>query len=263
MNIATWNVNSLKIRFDQVIDFLLKNNIDILCLQETKIIDDNFPHEEFSKFGYQSYFYGQKTYNGVAIISRYKAIEVTYGIKNYIDEQKRVVSITVNVNNFDLRIICVYCPNGQSLESDKFKYKMEWFSHLTTFIHNELSNYNHLIVLGDYNIAPSDDDVYDKDIWQNTILVSKDERKSFANLISLGLNDLFNKFYQPPKSFTWWDYRNYSFVKNNGLRIDHILASNDINAICESFNINIEMRKKERPSDHAPVSIRLKLDKIS
>ncbi|AFZ82777.1 exodeoxyribonuclease III [Candidatus Kinetoplastidibacterium crithidiae] len=258
MNIATWNVNSLKIRFNQVLDFLVKNNIDILCLQETKLIDDNFPHEEFNRLGYQSYCYGQKTYNGVAIISKYKAIEVSYGIKNYIDEQKRVISITVNVNNFDLRIICIYCPNGQSLESDKFRYKMEWFYHLNTFIYNELENHKNLILLGDYNIAPSDDDVYDTNIWQNTILVSKDERTAFTNLINLGLNDLFNKFDQPKKSFTWWDYRNYSFLKNNGLRIDHILASNSVQSVCESFNIDIEMRKKERPSDHAPVSIRIK-----
>ncbi|WBF65804.1 MAG: exodeoxyribonuclease III [Candidatus Kinetoplastibacterium crithidii] len=259
MNIATWNVNSLKVRLNQVLDFIVENNIDVLCLQETKIVDDNFPHEEFGRLGYQSYCYGQKTYNGVAIISKHKAIEISYGIKNYMDAQKRVISISLNVNNSNLRVICIYCPNGQSLESDKFQYKMEWLFHLNTFIYNELSNHKNLILLGDYNIAPDDDAVYDKKIWQNTILVSEDERKAFNNLINLGLNDLFNKFYHPPKSFTWWDYRNYSFIKNNGLRIDHILASNAVESICESFKIHVEMRKKERPSDHAPVSIGLKI----
>ncbi|AGF46838.1 exodeoxyribonuclease III [Candidatus Kinetoplastibacterium desouzaii TCC079E] len=259
MNIATWNVNSLRLRLPQIINWLLINNIDILCLQETKTPDDKFPYDAFEEVGYKSYFYGQKSYNGVAIISKYEALEVSYGLKDYDNEQKRVISITIK-NNISIRIICIYCPNGQSLESNKFIYKRQWFNKLNEFLVEELLKYPNLILLGDYNIAPTDADVHDPNIWKNTILVSDEERSFFKELINIGLYDLFREFKQPSSLFSWWDYRNLSFIKNKGLRIDHILASKSIVNLCKSCFIDKTPRKNKQPSDHTPVLINLEIN---
>ncbi len=249
MKIATWNVNSLKVRLPHLLDWLAANQPDVVCLQETKSEDKNFPQAELQAAGYHSVFSGQKTYNGVAILSRAPAGEVQYGIPGFADEQKRVVAATLD----DVRIVCVYVPNGQEVGSDKYAYKLGWLEALTAWLQDEMRKYPKLALLGDYNIAPEDRDVYDPVAWQGNVLVSEPEREQFRNLERLGLRDSFRMFEQPDKSYSWWDYRMMAFRRNMGLRIDHILISSALQ--CASCIIDKAPRKLERPSDHTPVVV--------
>jgi exodeoxyribonuclease-3 len=249
MRIATWNVNSLKVRLPQVLDWLDRHRPDALCLQELKLEDAKFPQAEIQSAGYSAVFFGQKTYNGVAILSREPAANVVCGIAGFDDEQRRVISADVG----GVRLICAYVPNGQSLDSDKYRYKLGWLSAFSAWVERELAEHPRLAVLGDYNIAPEDRDVHDPKVWEGQVLVSPSERDAFRRLIQLGLSDSFRLFDQPENSYTWWDYRMNGFKRNLGLRIDHILLSPGLTAACASCSIDLEPRRHERPSDHAPV----------
>ncbi len=248
MKLVTWNVNSLNVRLPHVVEWLKTHQPDALCLQEIKMEDAKFPREAIESLGYQVVFDGQKTYNGVAIISRSAPLDVTRGIAGHADAQKRVISATID----GVRVICVYIPNGQSLESDKYQYKLGWLAALHAWLEGELQNYPDLALLGDYNIAPDDRDVHDPKAWVGQVLVSEPERDAFRGLQALGLADSFRLFDQPDKSFTWWDYRMNGFKRNLGLRIDHVLLSQSLAARCSASTIDIEPRKLERPSDHTP-----------
>ena len=255
MKLVAWNVNSLKVRLPQLLDFLVTRQPDVVCLQETKLTDDKFPTAEIEAAGYCVTFVGQKTYNGVAIVSRSEPTDVQLGIPNLEDEQKRVIAATVD----GVRVVCVYCPNGQSLDSDKYPYKLAWFDALATWLKDELVRHPKLAVLGDYNVAPEDRDVHDPEAWKDCVLVSAPERDRFRALLALGLKDSFRLFDQPEKTFSWWDYRMMGFRRNHGLRIDHILLSEPLAAACTSSTIDRDMRKLERPSDHAPVVAEINL----
>jgi len=249
MRIATWNVNSFKVRLPHVLDWLATNQPDVLCLQELKQEDSQFPLAALQEAGYQAIFSGQKTYNGVAILSKSAATDVQSGIPDFPDEQKRVIAATVE----GIRIVCVYIPNGQSLDSDKYQYKLSWLAALQKWLKDELVKFPKLALLGDYNIAPDDRDVYDPQAWAGNILVSDAEREAFHGLEQLGLHDSFRLFEQPEKSYSWWDYRMMAFRRNMGLRIDHILLSAPLVQSCTACTIDRAPRKLERPSDHAPV----------
>ncbi len=249
MKLAAWNVNSLKVRLPQLLDFLATRQPTVACLQETKLEDINFPRAEIEAAGYQVAFAGQKTYNGVAILSKMPLADVQVGIPGFEDEQKRVLAATVG----DVRAVCVYIPNGQSVDSDKYQYKLKWLAALTTWLADELKQHPRLALLGDYNIAPEDRDVHDPVLWKDQVLCSGPEREAFRKLLALGLKDSFRLFEQPEKSFSWWDYRMLGFRRNHGLRIDHILLSEPLATSCTESRIDRDMRKLERPSDHAPV----------
>ena len=253
MKLATWNVNSLKVRLPQVLDWLAANPVDVLCLQETKQPDSDFPQAELQAAGYHSLFSGQKTYNGVAILSRAPASDAQTGIPGFADEQKRVIAATFD----SVRVVCVYVPNGQSVDSDKYQYKLAWLTALRGWLKQELARHPKLALLGDYNIAPEDRDVYDPAAWQGNVLVSEPERQEFRDLLQLGLHDGFRLFEQPDKSYSWWDYRMMAFRRNRGLRLDHILVSEALAAQCRGCVIDKAPRKLERPSDHTPVILEL------
>ncbi len=249
MKIATWNVNSLKVRLPQVLDWLNLHQPDALCLQELKLEDKDFPRAEIEAAGYQAVFAGQKTYNGVAILSREAVQDASVGIPGYMDEQKRVLAATLN----GMRLVCVYVPNGQSVDSDKYQYKLQWLAALAAWLKDELTRYPRLVVLGDYNIAPEDRDVHDPKAWEGQVLCSEPEREAFRKLLQIGLHDSFRLFPQTEGAFTWWDYRMNAFRRKRGLRIDHILLSDALAPACTSCVVDIAPRKLERPSDHAPV----------
>lgn len=249
MKLAAWNVNSLKVRLPQLLDFLSTRQPDVVCLQETKLEDHAFPCADIEAAGYQVAFCGQKTYNGVALLSKTTLADVQAGIPDFVDEQKRVIAASVG----DVRVVCIYVPNGQSVESDKYQYKLKWLAALNEWLRKELARNHRLAVLGDYNIAPEDRDVHDPELWRGQILCSEPERAAFGKLLALGLTDSFRLFEQPEKSFSWWDYRAAGFRRNLGLRIDHILLSEPLAAQCTASTIDRDMRKLERPSDHAPV----------
>ncbi|HEY8888229.1 MAG TPA: exodeoxyribonuclease III [Gallionella sp.] len=253
MKLATWNVNSLKVRLPQVLDWLAANPIEVLCLQETKQQDADFPEDELQAAGYHSVFIGQRTYNGVAILSREPASDVQTGIPGFEDEQKRVIAATFG----DLRVVCVYIPNGQSIDSDKYQYKLGWLRALHDWLKQELVRYPKLVLLGDYNIAPEDRDVHDPAAWVGNVLVSEPERDAFRALQALGLKDSYRLFEQPEKTFSWWDYRMMAYRRNMGMRIDHILISEPLVPQCKSCVIDKAPRKLERPSDHTPVVVEL------
>ena len=253
MKIATWNVNSLKVRLPHVLEWLAQNQPDVLCLQETKQEDVNFPMAVLNAAGYQTTFSGQKTYNGVAILSSAAQENIQVGIPEFEDQQKRVLAVTVQ----GVRVVNVYIPNGQSLDSDKYQYKLRWLQALTAWLEAEVKAHPQLILLGDYNIAPEDRDVHDPAAWVGQVLVSEPERAAFQGLIRLGLQDSFRLFEQAEKSFSWWDYRMNAFRRNLGLRIDHILVSTPLVSSCKAVHIDREIRKGERPSDHVPVMLEL------
>jgi exodeoxyribonuclease III len=256
MKIATWNVNSLTVRLPQVLDWLALHQPDALCLQETKLTDDKFPHTELQAAGYVSACFGQKTYNGVALLTRLVVDDVVKNITGFDDPQARVIAGTLQ----DVRVISVYVPNGQTTDSDKFIYKLRWLTALREWLANQLLVYPRLVVLGDYNIAPNDDDVHDPAAWAGQVLCTPEEREHFSHLLQLGLHDAFRLFEQAPKSWSWWDYRNLAFRKNQGLRIDHILVSNALRSSVNTCTIDKLTRKNERPSDHAPVWAKFKFD---
>jgi len=249
LRIATWNVNSLKVRLPHVLDWIARHSPDIVCLQELKLDDASYPHGPIEAAGYQSAVSGQKTYNGVAILARHPLAQIEAGIPGFEDPQKRVVSATVG----QTRVICAYVPNGQSVGSDKYEYKLRWLAAFGRWLRDELSRHARLVVAGDYNIAPDDRDVYDPKAWEGQVLCSEPERDAFRGLLALGLTDGFRLFDQPAKSFSWWDYRMNGFRRNLGLRIDHILLSQELAHQCARCNIDLEPRRLERPSDHAPV----------
>lgn len=249
MKIAAWNVNSLKVRLPHLTDWLAKARPDIACLQELKLEDAKFPRTELQAAGYHAACAGQKTYNGVAILSRTPLSEVSVGIPGFDDEHKRVIAATIG----GVRVVCVYCPNGQAVGSEKYQYKLRWFGALKDFLALELQRYPELAVAGDFNIAPEDRDVHDPKAWEGQIHVSELERAALRELVNLGLKDSFRLFEQPEKSFSWWDYRMLGFRRNAGLRIDHILVTPALAKRCTSSSIDKEPRKLERPSDHAPV----------
>ena len=253
MKLATWNVNSLNVRLPHVLDWLRDNPIDALCLQETKQEDSKFPYDDLKLAGYHAIHNGQKTYNGVAILSRHAMSDVEYGITGFEDEQSRVISATIN----GIRVVCVYIVNGQAVDSEKYEYKMCWLEALIIWLAGELIKYPNLVLLGDYNIAPEDRDCHDPAAWIGQILVSPRERELFTKLTQLGLHDSFRLFEQPEKSFSWWDYRMMGFRRNFGMRIDHILVSDALKDKCLSCVIDKAPRKLERPSDHTPVVLTL------
>ena len=249
VKIATWNVNSLKVRLPQVLDWLAANTPDVLCLQETKLTDDNFPAEAIEDAGYHVVYAGEKTYNGVAILSRDPATDIVTDPPGLDDEQRRVLAVSCN----GLRILNLYVVNGQEVGSDKYAWKLEWLSRISRYVDSQLKLHDHLVVLGDFNIAPEDRDVHDPDAWHERILCSTPERRALGALMDLGLVDTFRLFEQEDKSFSWWDYRAAGFRRNLGLRIDLILASHSLAAGCTACRIDKEPRRLERPSDHAPV----------
>jgi exodeoxyribonuclease-3 len=249
MKIATWNVNSLKVRLTHVLDWLAIEQPEVLCLQETKQEDKAFPYDEIGAAGYHAVHNGQKTYNGVAILSKQPLSEVVRDIEGLDDPQKRVIAATVN----GIRIVCAYIPNGQAVDSEKYGYKLNWLDALQKWLRTEIAQHPKLALLGDYNIAPEDRDVHDPVAWKGQVLCSEPERAAFNKLVELGLSDAFRLFEQAEKSFSWWDYRMMGFRRNHGLRIDHIMLTGPLATVCRSCRIDREPRKLERPSDHAPV----------
>ena len=253
MKLATWNINSLTVRLPQVLDWLAANPVDVLALQELKLTDDKFPTDAFAQAGYASQCFGQKTYNGVALLSRAPAVDVVKNIPGFSDDMARVISATVD----GVRVVGAYFPNGQEPGSDKFEYKMNWLKGLRDWIRQELLAHPHLVLMGDYNITFDDLDVWDPEGMRDQIHCTEEERYHLRALIALGLHDSFRLFAQPPKSFSWWDYRNAGFRRNQGLRIDHILVSNALKPLVKSCVIDKTPRKNERPSDHAPVVVEI------
>ncbi len=249
MKLATWNVNSLKVRLPQVLAWAGKQRPDVLCLQETKLEDVNFPRAEIEAAGYRVLFSGQKTYNGVAILSREPATGTVTAIPAFPDEQKRVLAATIG----GVRIACLYVPNGESVGSEKYQYKLRWLSAAREWLKDEISRNARLAVLGDFNVAPEARDVHDPELWEGKVLFSEPERAALRHLEEIGLSDAFRLFDQPAGAFTWWDYRMNGFRRKRGLRIDHILLSEPLAKQCTSCTIDIEPRGAERPSDHAPV----------
>lgn len=249
MKIATWNVNSLRVRLPHVLDWLERESPDVLALQETKTEDAKFPLAELAAAGYQAVFSGQKTYNGVAVLSRVPAVDTLTDLPGLDDPQRRILAVTID----GCRIVDLYVPNGSAVGSDKYAYKLDWLGRVRDWLRIERERFPRLVVLGDFNIAPEDRDVHDPEAWREKILCSTPEREAFQGLLALGLEDMFRRFEQPERSFTWWDYRMNGFRRNLGLRIDHILASPALAENGRSCRVDIEPRKLERPSDHAPV----------
>ena len=252
MKIASWNVNSLRARQQHALDWLKANPVDAIGLQELKLQDEQFPYAEFEALGYKAAVNGQKTYNGVAILSRHPLEDVVRDLPDQHD-QKRVIAATVQ----GVRIVNVYVPNGQAVGSEKYDYKLRWLASLRDSLRGELAQHPQLAVTGDFNVAPTDADVHDPVAWEGQVLCSPPERSAFGELLKLGLQDAFGLFPRPEQAYTWWDYRQGAFRRNLGLRIDHILVSPGLVTKCLSFQIDKEVRKLERPSDHAPVYITL------
>ena len=253
MKIATWNVNSLSVRLPQVLDWLAANPTDVLALQELKLTDDKFPVAAFTEAGYQAHWFGQKTYNGVALISRSEGVEVVKNIPGFEDDMSRVIAATYG----DVRVIGAYFPNGQAPDSDKFVYKMRWLDALRDWVKGEMARHPNLVLLGDYNITFDALDMWDPIALAGTIHCTDAEREKLQALIDLGLTDSFRLFEQPEKSYSWWDYREFAFRRNRGLRIDHILITEALKARASACVIDRAPRKNERPSDHAPVVLTL------
>jgi exodeoxyribonuclease-3 len=276
IRIAAWNVNSLKVRLPQVLRWLQdqeqqKQAIDALCLQELKLTDDKYPHQELEAAGYLSLAAGQKTYNGVAIIVRKAAlaaiasdVQTTFlkpirNIPGSSDEQQRILAATIPFSGTQpIRLVSAYFPNGQSPDSDKFAYKLDWLNKLQSWLTSELEQSQRLALLGDFNIAPTDEDVHDPKAWEGQNLVSPPERNAFQELLNLGLHDSFRMFAQAPKTYSWWDYRMMGFRRNAGMRIDHILLSEQLKEKCSASIVDKEPRTWEQPSDHAPVIATIK-----
>lgn len=250
MKLAAWNVNSLKVRLPQLLEWLAEKNPDVVCLQETKLDDPHFPRKEIEAAGYQVEFSGQKTYNGVALLSRDPLSDIIRDNPHFPDPQKRLIAAKVN----GIRVVCAYIPNGQAVGSDKYGYKLAWLARLEVWLGELLQADPLLALAGDFNIAPDDRDVHNPTAWAGQILCSDPERDAFRRLLALGLKDSFRLFEQPEKSFSWWDYRMLGFQKNEGLRIDHILLTEPLAQRCHAAGIDRAMRKRERPSDHAPVT---------
>ena len=255
MRLATWNVNSLSVRLPQVLEWLAANPVDVLALQELKMTDDKFPAQAFLDAGYQAQWFGQKTYNGVALLSRTGATDVIKNIPGFDDDMARVITGTVQ----GVRVIGAYFPNGQAPGTEKFEYKMEWLKGLRQWVQAELAQHPQLVLMGDYNITFDDNDVWDPEGLRDQIHCTEEERYHLRALVALGLHDSYRLLPYPPKSFSWWDYRDGGFRRNKGLRIDHILISSALKDRASACTIDKAPRKNERPSDHAPVVLDLNL----
>jgi exodeoxyribonuclease-3 len=255
VKLATWNVNSLKVRLPQVLEWAARHSPDALCLQETKLENPKFPAAEIEAAGYRALHNGQKTYNGVAIVSLNPTSETITEIPGFEDPQRRVLAATIG----GVRVINVYVPNGESTDSDKYQYKLRWLAAFRHWLNAEIKQYPRLAVLGDFNIAPENRDVHDPAAWEGKVLFSVPERTALQELLAAGLKDAFRLFEQPERSYTWWDYRMNAFRRKMGLRIDHILLSEELAKACTACTIDIEPRRNERPSDHAPVIAELNL----
>jgi exodeoxyribonuclease-3 len=255
MKLATWNINSLTVRLPQVLDWLAANPVDVLALQELKMSDDKFPHAAFAEADEQSVCFGQKTYNGVALLSKTPATDIVRNIPGFSDDMARVISA-----NFDpgIRVVGAYFPNGQEPGSDKFDYKLAWIKGLRDWLRTELVAHPHLVLMGDFNITFDDADVWDPEGMRDQIHCTDEERYELNALVALGLHDAHRLFAQPAKSYSWWDYRDFGFRRNHGLRIDHILVSGALKPRVSACWIDKTPRKNERPSDHAPVVVELK-----
>jgi len=249
MKIASWNVNSLRVRLPQVLEWLEDNPVEVLALQETKMVDEDFPFEEIQQAGYQAQYSGQKTYNGVAVLTKQKGSDVVKDIKGLDDPQRRILAVTVD----EVRVLNLYVVNGKEVGSDKYEYKLDWLKKVTAFIKQDLKKYPNYVVLGDFNIAPEDVDVHDPEVWRNKILCSDKEREALSAIIDLGFVDTFRLFDQEVNTYSWWDYRAAGFRRNLGLRIDLILASCSLEGACSFSVVDKAPRSNERPSDHAPV----------
>jgi exodeoxyribonuclease-3 len=249
MQIATWNVNSLRVRIDHLQQWLADHPVDAIALQELKLADEQFPHEPIQALGYRSVHFGQKTYNGVAILARDEPGDVFMGLPDDDDPQRRVIAATIG----GVRLVNVYVPNGQSVDSEKYGYKLAWLERLRGYLAALLARHPRLLVAGDFNIAPEDRDVHDPAAWEGSVHVSPPEREALAKIMALGFTDLFRQFEQPDKTYSWWDYRMGAFRRNHGLRIDLLLASPELAAACNACAIDRATRAWERPSDHAPV----------
>ena len=255
MKIATWNVNSLRVRLPHLLQWLAANQPDIVALQETKVVDEQFPQAELSAAGYYAVFAGQKTYNGVAILSKSPATEVISDIPTLDDPQRRILAATIQ----GIRVVNLYVVNGSEVGSEKYLYKLDWLTKVTAWLQIQAATYPQLVVLGDFNIAPADADVHNPKTWQDKILCSEPERDALSRIQALGIADCFRLFEQTDKSFSWWDYRGGGFRRNQGLRIDLILASAALAERCERCVIDKEPRTWEQPSDHTPVIAEFKL----
>ena len=249
MKVATWNVNSLRVRLPHVLDWLQDNPVDALCLQETKVVDENFPREEIEAAGYQAAFAGQKTYNGVAVLTREPAVDVVTDVPGLDDPDRRILGVTVG----DWRILNLYVVNGKEVGDPKYDHKLHWLSKVAEFVRADLQEHERYVILGDFNIAPADEDVHDPELWRERILCSTPEREALEAIKEAGFEDCFRRFEQEPESFSWWDYRQGAFRRNIGLRIDLILASPAAAALCTACHIDKAPRRLERPSDHTPV----------
>jgi exodeoxyribonuclease-3 len=249
MKIATWNVNSMNVRLPHVLEWLQSHEPDVLVLQEIKQLTENFPSDRLAELGYHSIANGQKTYNGVAVISKTAPSDPVTELPGFEDPQRRVLAATID----GLRVVDLYVPNGSEVGSEKYAYKLEWLDSVRNFLDEEMRAHENLVVLGDFNIAPADEDVYDPEKWGDAILCSPLEREALGRLLDLGLSDIFRKFDQPERTFSWWDYRAAGFRRNAGLRIDLILTSASMTASCTASYVDKEPRAWERPSDHAPV----------
>ena len=257
MQLATWNVNSLGVRLPQVLDWLAAHPVDVLALQELKLTDDKFPADALAQAGYHAAWFGQKTYNGVALLARQPLTDVVKNIPGFEDEQSRVIAATVGQGAQATRVVGAYFPNGQAPGSDKFAYKMRWLQALRDWLAGELAQHPRLVLMGDFNITFDDADVWDPEGLRDTIHCTAEERAHLQALVGLGLHDAHRLFPQPPKSFSWWDYRMLGFQKNRGLRIDHILVSDALKAQATACTIDRAPRKLKQPSDHAPVVLTL------
>ena len=249
MKVATWNVNSMNVRLPHVLEWLQNHEPDVLVLQEIKQLTEKFPVDALAELGYQSIASGQKTYNGVAVVSKTPPADPVTDIPGFEDPQRRVLAVTID----GMRIVDLYVPNGSEVGSEKYRYKLDWLAALRDFLADEMQQHENLVVLGDFNIAPADADVYDPEKWGDAILCSPLEREALGKLLDLGLSDVFRKFDQPESTFSWWDYRAAGFRRNAGLRIDLILASASMAARCTASYVDKEPRAWDRPSDHAPV----------
>jgi len=247
--VATWNVNSLRVRLPHVLTWLADVKPDVLALQETKLSDDDFPIDAIHNAGYQVVFSGQKTYNGMAILSRETADNIVKDIPEYEDLPRRVLGVTIN----GIRILNLYVPNGESVVSAKYDYKLTWLKKMDVYLQHQLKEHPQMIVLGDFNIAPHEIDVHDPLAWDGQVLFSQPERQAFQDMLKVGFKDCYRLLSPDEKSYTWWDYRTNAFRRKLGLRIDHILASEALSAACINCTIDTAPRAWERPSDHAPV----------
>ena len=255
MKLATWNVNSIRVRLPQLLGWLADAKPDVICLQELKTVAEGYPRAELEAAGYASVVNGQKTYNGVAILSRSPATAAVADIPGFADEQRRVIAATVS----DIRVVGVYCPNGQAVGSEKYAYKLRWFAALREYLSRELAVHPKLAVAGDFNVAPEDRDVHDPKAWEGQVHVSAPEREAWHALLAVGLKDSFRLFEQPEKMYSWWDYRMMGFRRNAGLRIDHVLLSAALAESCTAAGIDKSPRRLERPSDHAPAYAELRV----